>query len=160
MQNKQNLKNRDLFIARRGVGVWELKYQTRQSEKMLRGCKVVHLGVIGSNIAGISHVHQKPLPPLQQSAWNGLLGCSGGVCNGWVSKMQPHSYRQPHRLCWQPCQCMVLPILTTLPVFSGPCSGNMNPSEQKPWSSLLNCWYYHMRSDLVPLSFFQLYVWE
>lgn len=63
MQNKQNLKNRDLFIAGRGVGVWELKYQTRQSEKMLRGCEVVHLGVIGSNIAGISHVHQKPLPP-------------------------------------------------------------------------------------------------
>lgn len=63
MQNKQNLKNRDLFIAVRGVGVWELKHQTRQSEKMLKGCKVLHLGVIGSNIAGISHVHQKPSLP-------------------------------------------------------------------------------------------------
>lgn len=63
VQNKQNLKSRDLFISRRGVGVWELNYQPRQSEKMLRGCKVVHLGVIGSDLAGISHVHQKLLPP-------------------------------------------------------------------------------------------------
>lgn len=45
------------------MGVWELNYQPRQSEKMLRGCKVVHLGVIGSDLAGITHVHQKLLPP-------------------------------------------------------------------------------------------------
>lgn len=63
MQNKQNLKSGDLFIARRGMGVWELKYQPRKSEKMYRGCKVVHLRVIGSDLAGISHVHQKLLPP-------------------------------------------------------------------------------------------------
>jgi len=35
---------------------------------MLRGCKVVHLRVIGSNIAGISHVHQKLLPPNSRAA--------------------------------------------------------------------------------------------
>lgn len=63
VQNKQNLKNRDLFIAGSGVGVWELKYQPRQSEKTFRGCRAAHLGVIGSDLAGISHVHQKLLPP-------------------------------------------------------------------------------------------------
>lgn len=98
MQNKQNLKNRDLFIARkRGGGwVWEPKYQIRQSEKMLRGCEVVHLGVIGSNIAGISHVQQKPLPPNGSAA----VGMKQAAGLWQVSKTQPHSHRQPHRLRW------------------------------------------------------------
>ena len=93
MQHKQNLKTRDLFITGRGVGVWEIKYQTRQSEKMLRGCKVVHLRVIGSNIAGISHVPQKLLPP-------NSCGMKRAAGLWRVFKAQPHSHLQPHQLCW------------------------------------------------------------
>lgn len=121
------------------MGVWELKYQTRQSEKMLRGCEVVHLGVIGSNIAGISHVHQKPLPPPGSAAV-----CMERAAGLWmVSKTQPHGHQEPLWPCWPPCQLLVLPVLTTSSVFSGPCCSNINPSEQKLWSSLLNCWYHH-----------------
>lgn len=62
------------------MGVWELKYQLRQSEKMLRGCEVVHLGVVGSDITGISHVHQKPLPPKGSVAF-GMKRAVAGVQN-------------------------------------------------------------------------------
>lgn len=65
------------------MGVWELNYQARQSEKMLRSCEVVHLGVIGSDAVGISHVHQELLPPIVSTAVSvELLGCRGIL--GWV----------------------------------------------------------------------------
>lgn len=52
---------------------------------MLRGCEVVHLGVIGSNIAGISHVQQKPLPPNGSAA----VGMKQAAGLWQVSKTQP-----------------------------------------------------------------------
>lgn len=136
MQNKQIFKNRDLFIGLEGVGVWELNYQARQSEKMLRSCEVVHLGVIGSDAVGISHIHQELLPPIVSTAVSvELLGCRGIL--GWVGVWNATPQLLATTLA------LSFPLLTSFSVVPGPCSGNVNQSGQKSQSCLLSHLYWH-----------------